>query len=83
MTNRERIEDLGKLAIMLKLITENDIFDNCDSKHAYETWLKTNIKKDNDDIAGLYDIHCKLRFLQLHIEECYWLAEGIDDESQH
>jgi len=45
MTKRERIEDLGKLSMMLKLISENDIFENCQSKHAYETWLKQNVKK--------------------------------------
>ena len=80
MTKRERIEDLGKLSMMLKLISENDIFENCQSKHSYETWLQQNVKKDEDDSEGLYDIHCKLRFLHSHIEECWALAQGYDDD---
>jgi hypothetical protein len=80
MTKRERLEDLGKLAVMLKGMVDNNIFDNCQSKHAYETWLKQNVQKDNDDTAGLYDVHCKLRFLQSQLEDCWCLAEGeIDD----
>lgn len=76
MTKRERLEDLGKLAVMLKDLTEMDIFEDCQSKHAYETWLNRHIQRDQDDQAGLYDLHCKLRHLQSKIEDCWCLAEG-------
>lgn len=79
---RERLEDLGRLAVMLKDIKENPIFEYTESKHAYESWVKEHhdkIEYDNE-IKGLEYIFSHVRMLREMIEECYYLADGEPDE---
>ena len=79
---RERLEDLGRLAMMLKDIKKNPIFDYTESKHAYESWVKEHhdkIEIDNE-IKGLDYIFRQVRYVRELIEECCYLADGEPDD---
>lgn len=79
MTKRERLEDLGKLSMMLKDIVENEIFENTDSKHCFEQWKKQNYDKEEyGEIRGLDHIFCSIRNIGDQIQECYCIALGED-----
>lgn len=79
---RERLEDLGRLAVMLKNIKEIPLFEYTESKHAYETWVKEHHDKIefDDEIKGLDYIFRQVRYLRELIEECYYLADGEPDD---
>lgn len=82
MAKRERLEDLGKLNVMLKNIAEMEIFENTHSKHGYEVWVNTNhdmIDYDNQ-IRGLNHIFQQIRHLNDLISECYDITCGDDDD---
>ncbi len=81
MTKRHRLEDLGKLSMMLKAIVEHEIFEHADSKHGYEEWVKLHHDKiEYDEPRGLCHIFHSIKHLNDLIQECYYLALGEDDE---
>lgn len=86
MTKKERLEDLGRLHVMLANILEDEIFDNTDSKHCYETWVHQNHDKLEDDHfgnkepIGLDHIFRKIRYLNDKLHECLYIATGHDDD---
>ena len=85
MTKRERLEDLGRLREMLKVITDDEIFEHTDSKHGYEQWVKTNHDKMDyyegigGESRGLDHIFCCMRGLHARLQECLCVAIGDDD----
>lgn len=80
MTKRERLEDLGKLSMMLEDIMEMDFFMHTNSKHAEEEWIKENYEKiEYEEPRGLSHIFHQVRWLRNQIEECYYLAKGDDE----
>ena len=90
MTKRERLEDLGKLSIMLKNIINNNLFLYADSKHGYEEWKKYNHDKLEyfepnglgsafGEPRGLEAIFADIRWLNDELHECLYLASGADD----
>ena len=79
MTKRERLEDLGKLSMMLEDILHREIFLHTDSKHEFEEWVKENHDKiEYDEPKGLYDIFMNIRGLKYQLDECLTLAQGED-----
>jgi len=79
MTKKERLEDLGRLAIMLSNILDDEIFENTESKHAEEEWTRVNHDKiEYGSPRGLNHIFMTIRGLRWKIEECHHIAEGID-----
>lgn len=78
---RERLEDLGRLREMLKVITDDEIFEHTDSKHGYESWVKQNHDKiEYDEPRGLNHIFCCMRSLHARLQECLYVAIGDDDD---
>lgn len=81
MTKRERLEDLGKLSMMLRDIVNHDIFMHTDSKHGYEEWVKENHDKiEYGEPKGLGEIFCNMRWLRDKLDDCLAIAYGDDDE---
>lgn len=82
MTKKHRLEDLGRLYVMLKAITEDEIFDYTNSKHCYEDWVKRNhdAMEFEDHPKGLDFIFRKVRWLHDKLHECQYLAAGFDDD---
>jgi hypothetical protein len=82
MTKRERVEDLGKLSIMLKDVLDHSIFENTDSKHCFETWkVETHDKEEYGYERGLDHIFSCIRCVRDQLEECLNLAYGDDNEN--
>lgn len=71
---------------MLKTILDDEIFEHTDSKHGYESWVKTNHDKIDyyegigGEIRGLDHIFCKIRYLEQKLQECKYLASGLDND---
>ena len=81
MTKKERLEDLGRLYVMLKQITEDDFFTHADSKHGFEDWKREHHDKEEyGEPKGLYSIFCQVRHLRDRLYECQYIAAGFDDE---
>lgn len=79
---RERLEDLGRIAEMIRRILreETDIFSfnplvECDSKHTIDNFIK---KYNNEDM--LYELHNWVRHLKEKLEEIDTIAWGYDFE---
>ena len=80
MTKRERLEDLGKLALMLRDILDNEIFLYTDTKHEFDKWVEVNHDKEEDGFKrGMQHIFTKVRELHMAIENCWLLADGDDE----
>jgi len=72
----ERIEDLGKIAILLsKLIeqAEDDWGHRANSKHTIDEFLT-----HYNDSRNLEDLHDQLRWHKEKLEEIYNIAAGFD-----
>ena len=81
MTKRERLEDLGKLSILLKHIINHDIFAHACSKHGYDAWKQYNHDKIEDgEPRGLECIFEDIRWVLREIEDCYNIAHGEYDD---
>jgi len=81
MTKRERLEDLGKLSIMLKNIINNNLFLYADSKHGYDTWKQFNHDKlEYGEPRGLESIFDDIRWLNDELQECLSIAYGDEDD---
>ncbi len=81
MTKRERLEDLGKLSILLKQIINHDIFSHAESKHGYEPWkLYNHDKIEDDEPRGLKCIFQDISWVLREIEDCYAIAHGDEDD---
>lgn len=76
MTKRERLEDLGVIKCKLEQILDNPIFENTDSKHYYECWLKSYKFEDSD---SAHELHCHLRGLRDSIHDVLSIACGDDE----
>lgn len=75
MTKRQRIEDLGKISVLLKHCMDNKtMFDHATSKHSLESFLERF--KNEEKLA---DLHDEIRWLKSSLEEIQYLAEGDDD----
>lgn len=80
MTKRERLEDLGKLSIMLAEVLDSEIFRHTDSKHGYEEWVKEHHDKiEYEEPRGLDHIFHSIRGLHYQIQECLTIAHGDDE----
>ena len=81
MTRRERLEDLGKLSILLGSIADKEIFQFTHSKHDYEEWVKRNHDElEYGEPKGLDYIFRHIRRLREEIEECFFLSEGTETD---
>jgi|GEM_PF-6922415 len=81
MTKRERLEDLGRLSVLLKDVLDHSIFENTDSKHGFEPWKKfVHDKIEYGEIHGLEGIFTDIRCLRDRLEECLNIAYGDDEE---
>lgn len=77
MTKKERLEDLGIIYSKLDAMLQDEIFENLDSKHGYEQWVKVNHDKvEYDEPRGLYHIHMTLRHLYERLCEISDIARG-------
>lgn len=80
MTKRERLEDLGKLSILLREIEEMDFFHPTNSKHCEEEWIKEHHDKiEYEEPRGLGYIYQQVRWIHTKIEELCYLAEGDNE----
>lgn len=81
MTKRQRLEDLGKLSVMLRNITNQDIFTFADSKHGFESWKKSCYDREEyGEPRGLESIFDDIRTLNRELQECLTIAEGYEDD---
>ena len=81
MTKRERLEDLGKLSILLKNIVDMEIFAFTQSKYGYESWKSAcHDKEEYGEPRGIEGIFDDLRVLNMHLEECLTIAYGDEDD---
>ncbi len=81
MTKRERLEDLGIIFCKLEALLEEEIFEDLESKHSYESWVKTNHDKlEYEEPRGLYHIHSTLRHINTKLSEILYLARGDFDD---
>ena len=90
MAKKERLEDLGKLSIMLKNIVDNNLFLYA-SKHGYEEWKRFNHDKleyfESNGLGsgygeprGLESIFEDICRLHNELQECLSIAYGDEDE---
>lgn len=81
MTKRERLEDLGKLSIMINNILDNEFFNHTDSKHGFEQWkAEHHDKEEYGCVKGIENIFCEVRWLKDKLDECLHIAYGEEDE---
>lgn len=76
LMTRERIEDLGRLAEMLRQIMKDTRFDLLGTpKYAFSSF---NALSDDEKFETIHDLAYFLDDLQSNVAECQSIAEGID-----
>ena len=82
MTKKERLEDLGIIWAKLDSLLEDEIFENLESKHSFEQWVRVHHDKiEYEEPRGLYHIHITLRGIVERLHEICYIARGeIEDD---
>jgi hypothetical protein len=76
---RERVEDLGRIRVLIEKLMENsldDLHQQCNSKHTVDPF----IDKYLENSEGLEELHDKIRALNDQIQEIYSIALGDDED---
>ncbi len=79
MTKKERIEDLGKLSVLLKELFDDDIFQERywrRPKDSYEAFASLN-EEQKDECIGT--IAYGIERLRENIAECMQIADGDEE----
>lgn len=85
MTQRTRLEDLGRIYELLDQLIDNEFFEHLNSKHDYESWMKKHFpayKVDDTDSlldAKFFEIHHQLREIKENLLEIWSIARGEDE----
>lgn len=74
---RQRIEDLGRLAVMLKNLLDNELFEQRDVRNKdYCTWFNDQTEERRDDI--IHGMVYKIDSAKDKIYDMISIAEGSD-----
>lgn len=75
--SRERIEDLGRLMVLLNQMTDSTLF----ARRGAEEFVRYYKGATTDD--DLYDLHHEIEVLKERIMDCWEIASGQDWLNEH
>lgn len=79
MAKKERIEDLGKLSVMLDELYRDEIFDSAYCRRAKDAWQSFSSLNDDEKQDCITSLAYGLERIKDRISVCCCIADGEED----
>lgn len=81
---RHRLEDLGRLTVILDTLSDHDLFSDFEQfgkHHTFEQWLNKQDEEKRSDY--LYTIMYQIRYIHDKLCECVCIGKGLDSLAEY